>query len=72
MYYSMSPVTVNAGGRFDLGAGPENMIDFRAGRDVLVDDLVERYPHEKAGIKAYMAAVKRSAVGTNALMLSKV
>jgi len=57
--------------RFDLGGGPDDMVDFRAGRDVLVEDLVARYPHEEAGIRAYMAAVRRSQVGTNALMASK-
>jgi hypothetical protein len=47
------------------------MVDFRAGRDVLVEELVARYPHEESGIRRYMAAVEGAANGTNALMFSK-
>jgi len=57
--------------RFDLGGGPDDMVDFRAGRDVLVEELVARYPHEESGIRRYMAAVEGAANGTNALMFSK-
>jgi hypothetical protein len=55
--------------RFDLG-GLE-MINFRAGRERLVEDLVSRYPHEETGIRRYMTAVERASHGTNALMMSK-
>lgn len=58
--------------RFDLGGGPDNMIEFKAGRNALVQELVARYPHEEKGIRSYMRAVEFDAsLGTNALMASK-
>eukprot|EP00951_Prasinocladus_malaysianus_P043999 scaffold558818_cov29-Prasinocladus_malaysianus.AAC.1 len=58
--------------RFDLGGGPEDLIDFRAGRDVLVEGLVARYPAEEDGIRRYMKAVEGAANGTNAIMWTKL